>query len=109
MWTETEILAYKIEKRCEALEAAIESEAARPGKARGWIGFGFYEGCSELETLEYSPLCLLLEEEGLSLKQAKAAEQKRLKTLHHLRASTSTRQARPRLKAFRAATAALLG
>ena len=61
-----------------------------------------------LEEAQLSPLNLLLDDAD-DVAELVAAEKARIKLLHRLRAAETTRAARPRLKAFRAATAAMLG
>ena len=109
MNNEIKELAARIEAKCELIEADINAEAARKdSKAKGYIRGAFYDECHDLEEAQFSPLNLLIDDAD-DIAELVAAEKARIKLLRNLRAACTTRAARPRLAAFRAATAALLG
>jgi hypothetical protein len=107
MNNETKQLAKQIEARLQTIEALIEAEAKRRD-SKGFIRGGFYAECADLEQARFSPLNLLIDDAD-DIAELIKAEKARIKLLRHLHAAETTRAARPRLKAFRAATAALLG
>lgn len=109
MNNETKQLAARIEARFTTIEALINAEAKRKdSKAKGFIRGGFYAEVEALETLEFSTLNVLLDD-AEDVAELIKAEKARCKLLRNLFGSQTTRQARPRLAAARAATAALLG
>ena len=107
MSNEIKQFAEQIETRFASIEALINKEAKRRD-SKGFIRGGFYAEVEALETLEFSTLNVLLDD-AEDVAELIKAEKARCKLLRNLFGAQTTRQARPRLAAARAATAALLG